>query len=47
MQDPRAALERITNEIHDLHAEVFQRLSSQPAMPRRRKLAQRARQLTA
>jgi hypothetical protein len=46
-ESPRAALKRITNEIHDLHAEVFQRLSDQPAIPRRGELAQRARQLTA
>jgi hypothetical protein len=42
-----AALERITNEIHDLHAEVFQHLSDQPGIPRRDELAQGARQLTA
>jgi hypothetical protein len=47
MESPSAALERITNEIHDLHAEVFQRLSELPAIPRRGELAQRARQLTA
>jgi hypothetical protein len=47
IQDPGAALERITNEIHDLQAEVFQRLSDHPAAPRRDELAQRARELTA
>jgi hypothetical protein len=47
MESPSAALERITNEIHDLHAEVFQRLSDQPAIPRRGELTRRARQLTA
>jgi hypothetical protein len=46
-QIPSAALERITNEIHDLYAEVFRRLSDQPAIPRRGELARRARQLSA
>jgi hypothetical protein len=47
IQRPTTALERITNEIHELHAEVFQRLSDHPGTPRRDELAQRARQLTA
>jgi hypothetical protein len=47
IHSPGATLERITSEIRDLHAEVFQRLSDQPAIPRHDELAQRARQLTA
>jgi hypothetical protein len=47
MQNPNAAVERITDEICDLHAEVFQRLGDQPDTPRCDELAQRGRQLTA
>jgi hypothetical protein len=47
IESPSTALERITNEIHDLHAEAFQRLSDHPAIPRRGELARRARQLAA
>ncbi len=47
IQNPRAVLERITDEIRDLHAEVFQRLGDQPDMPRRDELARRGRQLPA
>ena len=43
---PDAALKRITDEIQDLHAEVFQRLSEQTNLPRHAELAQRAHQLT-
>lgn len=41
LRDPGAALERITGEIHDLHAEVFRRLGRRPDMPRRDELAAR------
>jgi predicted nucleotidyltransferase len=43
---PRTASQRISGEIHDLHAEVFLRLSRQPGVPRRDELGRRARQLT-
>lgn len=46
MQDPRAALERIVDEIHDLHAEVFGRLGDQPDVPRHDELARRGQELT-
>ncbi len=45
--DPNGALQRITNEIHLLHAEVFQRLGERPDIPRHHELAERARQLAA
>jgi hypothetical protein len=47
MPDPRAALERIADEIHDLHAEVFARLGDRLDMPRRDELAARGQELTA
>lgn len=46
IHDPRTALQRITDEIHDLHAEVFERLGQQPDIPRHNELAHRLRQLT-
>jgi hypothetical protein len=46
MQHPGAALERIADEIHDLHAEVFRRLGDQPDVPRRDELARRSDELT-
>jgi hypothetical protein len=46
MPEPRAALERIAGEIHDLHAEVFRRLADRFDMPRRDELAARGRELT-
>lgn len=46
LEDPRAALERIVDEIHDLHAEVFGRLGDRLDMPRRDELAARAQELT-
>jgi hypothetical protein len=46
LHNPSVALKRIGAEIHDLHAEVFQRLGARPAIPRHDELAQRARQLT-
>jgi hypothetical protein len=46
MTDPRGALRRIRDEIHDLHAEVFGRLGDQPDLPRRDELAARGRELT-
>jgi hypothetical protein len=45
--DPRTTLERIGDEIHDLHAEVFGRLGDRPDMPRRDELAARGRELSA
>lgn len=47
MPSPGTALERITHEIHDLHAEIFQRLGDRPGIPRRDELAQLGRQLSA
>jgi hypothetical protein len=47
LPNPLDALERITEEIEDLHAEVFQRLGNQPSIPRHRELAERSRQLSA
>lgn len=47
MTEPGDAVTRITAEIHDLHAEVFHRLSQQPGIPRQRELAERGRQLSA
>lgn len=44
--DTRAAFLRIVDEIHDLHAEVFGRLSDRPDMPRRSELAARRRELS-
>lgn len=46
LENPRAALERIVDEIHDLHAEVFRRLGDRLDMPRRDELAARAQELT-
>jgi hypothetical protein len=46
IHDPGKALQRITDEIHDLHSEVLARLSQQPGVPRSDDLAQRAQQLT-
>jgi hypothetical protein len=43
--DPDNALQRITNEIHSLHAEVFQRLGERPDIPRHHELTERGRQL--
>lgn len=43
--DPGAALQRIADEIHDLHAEVFRRLGERFDMPRRDELAVRGREL--
>lgn len=40
---PDQALQRITNEIHLLHAEVFQRLGERADIPRHDELARRAR----
>ncbi len=45
--DPGAALRRITDEIHDLHAEIFERLGRDTRMPRAGEMARRARQITA
>jgi predicted nucleotidyltransferase len=45
MPDPGAALRRILDEIHDLHAEVFRRLGERVDMPRRDELAARGREL--
>jgi hypothetical protein len=47
LPNPRDALERISDEIRDLHAEVFQRLGDQASIPRHRELAERSRQLSA
>lgn len=47
MTAPGDAAKRIANEIHDLHAEVFRRLSEHPDVPRRRDLGERGRQLIA
>jgi hypothetical protein len=47
LPNPRDALERINDEIQDLHAEVFQRLGDQASIPRHRELAGRSRQLSA
>jgi hypothetical protein len=47
LPNPRDALERITDEIQDLHAEVLQRLGDQASIPRHRELAERSRQLSA
>lgn len=46
LPNPHDALERISNEIHHLHAEVLQRLGRQHNMPRHHELAERGRQLT-
>lgn len=46
MSDPRGALRRISDEIHDLHAEVFGRLADRRDMPRRDELAARGQELT-
>jgi predicted nucleotidyltransferase len=45
--DPGAALRRITDEIRDLHAETFLRLSDRPDVPRHGELAARGQQITA
>jgi predicted nucleotidyltransferase len=45
--DPDSALQRIADEIHDLHAEVFRRVSLHGEAPRADELAERARQLAA
>jgi predicted nucleotidyltransferase len=45
--DPGAALQRITDEIRDLHAEIFQRVSRRPEVPLADALAQRAQQILA
>lgn len=42
---PAAVLRRITEEIRDLHAEVFQRLGARPDIARHDELARRGRQL--
>jgi hypothetical protein len=47
MVDPRTALRRIAEEIHDLNAEVFGRLGDRADMPRREELAARGQELTA
>ncbi len=47
LPNPRDALERIADEIQDLHAEVFQRLGDRASIPRHRELAERCRQLSA
>jgi hypothetical protein len=47
MQNPKAALEHIIDEIHDLHAEVLHRLGDRRDIPRRDELAQRGRELAA
>jgi hypothetical protein len=44
--DPGTVRERITDEILDLHAEVFERLSLKPDIPRHDKLGHRVAQLT-
>lgn len=46
LQDPRAALSRITAEIHDLHAEVFGRLGDRLDMPRSSELGARGQELS-
>jgi hypothetical protein len=45
LPSPAAALERIAGEIHDLYAEVFERLGGRPDIARSDELARRARQL--
>ncbi len=45
IEDPQAALRRITDEIHDLHTEVFARLGNRADMPRRDELGRRGQQL--
>lgn len=44
MQDQRAALRRIVDEVPDLHAEVFGRLGDRAEMPRRDELAARGQE---
>jgi hypothetical protein len=46
MPNPRGALQRIRDEIHDLHAEVLRRLGDQPDVPRRDELAARGQELS-
>jgi hypothetical protein len=43
--DARAALLRIIDEIHDLHAEVFERLGARSELPRRSELVARGQEL--
>jgi len=47
IDDAGAALRRIADEIHDLHAEVYRRLADRLDMPRRGELAARGEELTA
>jgi hypothetical protein len=45
LASPAVAVRRITTEVHDLHAEVFQRLADDPDAPRRNELVRRGEQL--